>query len=63
MISVDDLIDLIKSVTQEDSHIESDSFLVGADSSIDSMSSLNSIFKTPESLAAEFNRQLSESKK
>ena len=86
MLSCEDLIDVIKSVLDEDIVINQQSPLIGGDSSIDSMglvqiclaleersqsegfsfdwtsekamSSLNSIFKTAETLTEEYNRQL-----
>tara|TARA_B100000579_G_C22427050_1_gene663475 strand:- start:25 stop:300 length:276 start_codon:yes stop_codon:yes gene_type:complete len=91
MISSADLIEIIKSVVEQEIDIDSQSPLVGGNSLIDSMglvqlclaleersqsegfsfdwtsekamSSLNSIFKTPGTLAEEYNRQSSESKK
>ena len=86
MLSCENLIDVIKSVIEEDVNINQQSPLIGGDSSIDSMglvqiclaleersqsegfsfdwtsekamSSLNSIFKTAETLTEEYNRQL-----
>ncbi len=91
MLSSVELIDVIKSVIDEQADIDPQSSLIGGDSLIDSMglvqiclaledrsqsegfsfdwtsekamSSLNSIFKTPETLTEEYNRQLTESKK
>ena len=91
MLSCDDLIDIIKSVLDEDIVINQQSSLIGGNSSIDSMglvqiclaleersqsegfsfdwtsekamSSLNSIFKTADTLTEEYNRQLVQRKK
>lgn len=91
MLSNKELIDVIKSVIDEEVDIDPQSSLIGGDSLIDSMglvqiclaleersqsegfsfdwtsekamSSLNSIFKTLETLTEEYNRQLTESNK
>ena len=91
MLSSVELIEVIKSVIDEQADIDPQSSLIGGDSLIDSMglvqiclvleershsdgfsfdwtsekamSSLNSIFKTPETLTVEYNRQLTESQK
>ena len=89
MFSVEELIDIIKGITDGEIHIEPQSPLIGGKSLIDSMvlvqiclaledkshsegflfdwtsekamSTLTSIFKTPKTLAEEYNRQLSQS--
>ena len=86
MISAEDVISILKDVTDSDEFIDSNSSLIGANSMVDSMaivqmcvaleelseakgfsfdwtsekamSTMNSVFKSPQAVSDEFNRQL-----